>query len=105
MSYWVFLLVFIVPPTVFFGYQMRSYLTRRIVGVLLALIIAAVAYTTPWDNYLVATRVWYYDPHLVMNITLGYVPLEEYLFFALQTLLTGFFTLWLWRRVYRQDWE
>ena len=22
----------------------------------------ALVYTTPWDNYLVATRVWYYNP-------------------------------------------
>lgn len=54
--------------------------------------VVAVAYTTPWDNYLVATGVWSYDPALVSGVILGYVPLEEYLFFILQTVLTG---LWL----------
>lgn len=49
----------------------------------------AVAYTTPWDNYLVASGVWDYDPGLVAGVILGYVPLEEYLFFVLQTALTG----------------
>jgi len=49
----------------------------------------AVAYTTPWDNYLVASRVWWYDPKLVNGLILGYVPVEEYSFFVLQTLLTG----------------
>ncbi len=49
----------------------------------------AVAYTTPWDNYLVATRVWWYDRKLVTGLVLGYVPIEEYSFFVLQTLLTG----------------
>ena len=53
----------------------------------------AVAYTTPWDNYLVATGVWYYDPDLVTGIVFGYVPLEEYTFFVLKTLLAG---LWWW---------
>ena len=49
-------------------------------------------YTAPWDNNLVAARVWWYDPALVSGLFLGYVPLEEYLFFAAQTILVG---LWL----------
>jgi lycopene beta-cyclase len=53
----------------------------------------AVAYTTPWDNYLVATGVWYYNPQLVTGVVLGYVPIEEYTFFVLETILAG---LW-WR--------
>jgi len=31
----------------------------------------ALIYTTPWDNYLVATGVWWYDPALVTGLTLG----------------------------------
>lgn len=57
------------------------------------LAVIAVVYTTPWDNYLVANRVWWYDPSLVLGITLGWVPLEEYTFFVVQSLLTGFLTL------------
>lgn len=56
-------------------------------------VIIALIYTTPWDNYLVATRVWWYDPALVTGITLGWVPIEEYTFFILQPILAG---LWLW---------
>ena len=68
-------------------------------GVLLAHVTAAVIWTTPWDNYLVATGVWYYDPKLVTGITLGWVPIEEYTFFVVQTLLTGNWLLWLARRL------
>jgi len=50
----------------------------------------AVSYTTPWDNYLVANRVWWYGTDRVLA-TIGYVPLEEYLFFVLQPFLTGLF--------------
>jgi lycopene cyclase domain-containing protein len=57
----------------------------------------AVAYTTPWDNYLVASRVWWYDRKLVTGIILGYVPIEEYTFFVVQTLLTGAWMLTLQR--------
>lgn len=56
-------------------------------------VILAVVYTTPWDNYLVATGVWYYNPDLVTGIVLGYVPIEEYTFFVVETILSG---LWWW---------
>ncbi len=56
-------------------------------------ILLALAYTTPWDNYLVATGVWTYNPELVTGLVLGYVPIEEYTFFIAETLLAG---LWWW---------
>lgn len=57
--------------------------------------LVALAYTTPWDNYLVASGVWTYDPALVLGVTFGWVPLEEYLFFLLQPLVAGAWLLWL----------
>jgi lycopene cyclase domain-containing protein len=65
--------------------------------IILGHVAVAVLYTTPWDNYLVATRVWWYDPKLVTGVVLWYVPLEEYCFFVLQTLLTGSWLLLLAR--------
>jgi lycopene cyclase domain-containing protein len=62
-------------------------------------IVVAVLYTTPWDNYLVATGVWTYDPALVTGITLGWVPIEEYIFFVVQTILAGLWMLFLVRRL------
>lgn len=63
-------------------------------------VILAVVYTTPWDNYLVATGVWYYNPDLVTGIVFGVVPLEEYTFFVLETILAG---LWWWFLATRLD--
>jgi lycopene beta-cyclase len=48
----------------------------------------ALLYTTPWDNYLVYREVWGYPEGRVLA-TIGYVPVEEYAFFVIQTLLTG----------------
>jgi len=62
-------------------------------------VIIALVYTTPWDNYLVATRVWWYDPTLVTGITLGWVPIEEYTFFVLQPIMSGLWLLYLGRRL------
>lgn len=69
-------------------------------AVLLTHALVALLYTTPWDNYLVATRVWWYDPALVTGITLGWVPIEEYTFFVVQTLMTGLWLLSWMRRLW-----
>ena len=101
MTYFGFLLRFLVIPILillFVNWREKDKPTpgfnERLIwyGILLHIIIA-VAYTTPWDNYLVATGVWYYDPELVTGILFGYVPLEEYTFFVLETLMIG---LWWW---------
>lgn len=55
-----------------------------------AMVVLAVVYTTPWDNYLVYRDVWGYPPHAVLG-TIGYVPVEEYAFFVIQTLFVGLF--------------
>jgi putative membrane protein len=67
--------------------------------VLGAHVLVALVYTTPWDNYLVAQGVWWCNPALVTGLTLGYVPVEEYTFFVLQTLLVGLWLLWWMRRL------
>ena len=94
MSYLTFHLVFIVPPILALAALQPRPLAgvgRRPAGWGLSLIcLIALAYTTPWDNYLVYRRVWWYGPERVLG-TLGYVPIEEYLFFALQPILTGLF--------------
>ena len=98
MAYLAFLSIFICIPALFFAFlnwllrrqgsplpsSLRAWPATPVVG---AHVLLALLYTSPWDNYLVATRVWWYDPDLVLGITFGYVPLEEYLFFAGQTAL------------------
>ncbi|MBZ0295240.1 MAG: lycopene cyclase domain-containing protein [Anaerolineae bacterium] len=59
--------------------------------------LVAFVYTTPWDNYLVATGVWNYDPALVTGIVFGWVPIEEYTFFLVQPIMTSLLLLTLLR--------
>ncbi len=61
--------------------------------------LVALLYTTPWDNYLVATGVWWYDPALVTGVTIGWVPIEEYTFFILQPVLAGLWLAFVRRRL------
>ncbi len=92
MTYFGFLLIFLGLPIALLAAGLRRRLTASTWGSILLMVVIAVLYTTPWDNYLVATRVWWYDPALVTGIVLGWVPIEEYTFFVLQPILVG---LWL----------
>jgi lycopene cyclase domain-containing protein len=65
---------------------------------IVTLIFLAVSYTTPWDNYLVATKVWWYGEDRVLG-TIGYVPIEEYMFFILQTIFTGLLCFFFQRKI------
>ncbi len=109
MTYFGVLIFFILPPILvlltWIPRDLWSWLSnpRKSVnwqpyGILLAHIILAILYTTPWDNYLVAGGVWWYNPDLVTGITIGWVPIEEYLFFLLQTTMTGLWVLAMHRR-------
>lgn len=95
MTYLQFLLLFIAPPAGVLLYRQRGRL-RAIhprAGMFIAAIAAiALIYTTPWDNYLVWRGIWGYGDDRVMG-TIGYVPIEEYLFFLSQPVVTG---LWLY---------
>jgi len=73
--------------------------------VLIGHVITAVTYTTPWDNYLVASNVWAYDTDLVTGHTIGWVPIEEYTFFVLQSLLTGSWWQYLAPRIHAENRE
>jgi lycopene cyclase domain-containing protein len=108
MSYLGFLLRFLVVPILIllliFFLERGKALPPALRGrspwkLLLVLVVIAVLYTTPWDNYLVATNVWWYDPAQVLGVVFGWVPLEEYLFFILQPILVGLWLLWLARRL------
>jgi lycopene cyclase domain-containing protein len=108
MTYFGFLLRFLLLPIfvlfVFTWWDNRvkrpapGFDSKKVPLIIGVNILLALTYTTPWDNYLVATGVWTYNPELVTGLVLGYVPLEEYTFFIVETLLAG---LWWWFLVRR----
>jgi lycopene beta-cyclase len=103
MTYYGFILRFLAIPILilaiitYIDYRRGRRLPKQLrywpawAAILLHMVVALL-YTTIWDNYLVATRVWWYDPDLVTGITIGWVPIEEYTFFVVQPILAG---LWL----------
>lgn len=110
MTYFGFLVLFLGPPLLIIALlTWRDQVRHRSIPAdfrnwapwfaIVAHVVAALLYTTPWDNYLVATGVWFYNPDLVSGIVLGWVPLEEYCFFVLQTVLTGLWVVYLIRHL------
>jgi len=110
MTYFAFLAVFVgVPIVALLGIAYRDYKAGirapsaianwSAFTVIVGHIVIAVIWTTPWDNYLVATNVWWYDTELVTGIVFGYVPIEEYTFFVVQPIMTGLLLLLLMRRM------
>jgi lycopene beta-cyclase len=100
MSYMAFHLVFIFPPLLVLLWAVRrspEVLGPRAWWILPAVALIALVYTTPLDNYLVYRGIWWYGEDRVIA-TIGYVPVEEYMFFVLQPLLTGAWTFWLLMR-------
>ncbi len=110
MTYFGFLALFVGTPILILslllwqskrsGKDLPSNLTgRHWGGITLVHVVIAVLWTTPWDNYLVATNVWWYDTTLVTGITIWWVPIEEYTFFVVQTVLCGLWLVWLARHI------
>ncbi|WP_424016507.1 lycopene cyclase domain-containing protein [Halorientalis pallida] len=102
LTYLEFHLLFVLPPLVALlvlaGPVERPYAGPLGVAVLA---VVAVVYTTPWDNHLIATGVWAYGEGTVA-FRIWHAPIEEYLFFVLQPVLTS---LWLARLPTASDYE
>ncbi|CAO1614999.1 unnamed protein product [Parajaminaea phylloscopi] len=102
-SYAAVHIYFTIPPTVLLYLINRPFQTQLDRAKLILLPIIAFVWTTPWDNELVRQRAWRYPKSCVLG-TIGYVPVEEYLFFIIQsvlsTLWTSFLTRWLLPTLY-----
>jgi 15-cis-phytoene synthase/lycopene beta-cyclase len=55
----------------------------------------AVVSTTPWDSYLIRSRIWTYPPDAIIGPTLFQIPIEEFFFFIIQTYNTSLLYLLL----------
>jgi lycopene cyclase domain-containing protein len=102
MTYLTFHLLFILPPILVLARTVPRPLPsgdRWGWSSLAMMALVALVYTTPWDIHMVNQGVWGYERDNVLG-TIGGVPIEEYLFFMLQPLLTG---LWFYRLLRRND--
>jgi len=98
VTYARFLGLFVLLPILASAYVLRADLRRGRFLPLLLLLVVVYAATTPWDNHAVASGLWDFDNERTWGVRLIHLPVEEYLFFGLQTVLTG---LWVRARLAR----
>ncbi|QKY16634.1 lycopene cyclase domain-containing protein [Halorubrum sp. CBA1229] len=92
LTYLQFHLVFSLPVVAALWYLAPRYgaVRRRRATVGIAILVAiAYVYTTPWISYMIRRGAWSYADGAVLVRALS-IPLGEYLFFAIQTVVTGF---------------
>lgn len=98
MTYGRFLALFLGPLLVLGIVRAWRVLAVRHLLFLLGLSLVVVAWTSPWDNAAVAAGLWSFDPRRISGIVIGLLPLEEYLFFLLQTWVTSLLLIrWVMR--------
>jgi lycopene cyclase domain-containing protein len=96
VTYLQFHLIFTLPVFVALWYLAPSYgrIRRRRAAIGLTILVAvAFAYTTPWGSHMIREGVWWYGDGAVLVRALE-IPLGEYMFFAIQTLLVGMYLHW-----------
>ncbi|WP_281195568.1 lycopene cyclase domain-containing protein [Halorubrum sp. F4] len=112
-TYLQFHLAFLVPAVLFLiatGFVSRSSAVgtpdqrlhgwRHYWAGVVVITVVALAYTTPWDNYLIARGVWWYGDGRTL-FRLWHAPIEEYLFILVQPWITA---LWLSHFHARAEW-
>jgi lycopene cyclase domain-containing protein len=103
MTYARFLGLFVVLPILFLLVRYRRTLRTHSLAPLGMLLVVVYVATSPWDNLAVKWGLWGFDPERIWGIKLGYLPLEEYLFFGLQTVLVGLWARERLRRVLAEE--
>ncbi|SNX84613.1 probable Bifunctional lycopene cyclase/phytoene synthase [Melanopsichium pennsylvanicum] len=90
LSYRHFHLMWTLPLCIVLYLIAKPFLTKLDRAKLILLPVIAFVWTSPWDNLIVKNRAWFYHGHCIW-FTIGYVPIEEYFFFVIQSLIS---TLW-----------
>jgi len=92
LTYLQFHVVFTLPLLALLWYLAPRYdrVRRRRATLGIAILVAiAYAYTTPWISYMIRRGAWGYADGAVFVRALS-IPLGEYLFFAIQTIIAAF---------------
>ncbi|WP_081927065.1 lycopene cyclase domain-containing protein [Halobellus rufus] len=113
LTYLQFHFAFVVPAVLLLaatGFVSRSHIPERLRarltgwreywGGVAIVTVVALAYTTPWDNFLIGRGVWWYGEAATVA-TIWRAPVEEYLFILVQPLFTA---LWLAHLSVRPSW-
>jgi len=97
-SYLIWLFVFVVIPTVVLVALYWRVLKQHWNVVLLAQV-GAMIFSFPWDYISIKEQIWYYETPYIVGKWIWGLPIEEYLFIVLVTLLFSCISLVVWDRI------
>lgn len=97
-SYLIWLLLFVALPLVCLWGIYRDVLVRYWRIVFLAPI-GSLIFSFPWDYISIQEHIWYFEKPYVVGIWIFGLPLEEYLFIVLVTLLFASISAVVWNRI------
>jgi lycopene cyclase domain-containing protein len=90
MSYAAFLAIFLcLPLALLFVVLRRRLRDGRLWKLMGLLVLLALAYMAPWDHLAAVWGLWTWAPLQTWQVRFWAIPLEEYLFCLLETLLAG----------------
>lgn len=97
MTYWQYHLIFTLPLLAILAYGLRWRITRAHMVCCSVVCVIAFVCTTPWDNYAAWLGIWGFGENVSLwwpfaahkNTTslIGHIPVEEYAFFIIETIL------------------
>ena len=100
MTYGLFLAIFLLPPVLCLIWLSRDVQIKLWLAIVV-LAAVAIIYTAPWDSAIIRNGVWTYGSHQVIGVILAEVPIEEYVFYVLQVVLSGLLTAAVLKRLGR----
>ncbi len=103
LSYLAWIGIFVVIPLVALWIFNFSYFKEHIKVFLLA-IIGSIIFSFPWDFIAVKEQIWLFEEPYILGIWLAGLPLEDWLFFVLVTVLFTSVTLLFWKKWGNHEW-
>lgn len=100
-SYLFWLGIFIVVPLVIIWIWQYPILSKYSY-LFLPSIIGAILFTLPWDFISIKEQIWYFTTPQIVGIWFLGLPLEEWLFISLSTLLFATGTILVWEKFGRR---
>ena len=100
-SYLLWLFIFVISPLILL-WIWKFPLLQNYTYLLPPAIVGAILFTLPWDFISIRERIWYFTTPQIVGIWFLGLPLEEWLFITLVTLLFVTVTVLLWEKSERR---
>ena len=97
LSYLFGLVAVVLVPTIIL-WALYFETLKRYARIYVVAVVCTLAISVPWDLISVRERIWYFTEPQIVGVWLFGLPIEEWSFYILVTLLFATMTVLLWER-------